>query len=352
MNTIFYLLLSFLSGFVEIGSVVLIITSGLPLLYIPLMGLAYQTGALFREPVKFKIWQYCAALTLSVITAFLIQYSIFMLFLTVFLISIGIQGGRGLISKSANVSTFIKRTSRIAGFGCSGLLSYELLTMASIASLITVLFLWKNQPTVPQKKHIKYNLKIGPLGWVMLIHQSHYFTYAYIIPWFYISEFSVEASKAGLWFSIGWLSYIYSRSIFGEKSIIRNFIIGHIIAAVTLGLIYFFSSTSIYIYSILWFLTGIGGGTVYCLNHLKKICLDDISDMDTCENIGHISGTILCFFVLAISDVPAYPFAVASLIALLTCLLFVLLTRATVRAEDSKVIQTGLLSTTVHLNYR
>ena len=283
------------------------------------MGLAYQTGALFREPLKFQTRQYCATLILSIITAYLIQCSIFMLFLTVFLLSIGIQGGRGLIAKDASVSTFIKRTSRIAGFGCSGLFSYELLTIASITALIIILFLYKQQ-TIPQKK---YNLRIGPLGWIMLIHQSHYFLYAYIIPWFYISKFSIDASKAGLWFSIGWLSYIYSRSIFGENSIIRNFIAGHIIAAISLGLNFFFASTSIYIYSILWFLTGIGGGSVYCLHQLKKTHLDDDSDMDTCENIGHITGTILCFFVLFLSDIPDFLFAFASITALFTCLIFI-----------------------------
>ena len=104
-----YLLLSFLSGFLELGIIMYALRQGMPFVAIPLLGVAYQAGALFRRPVELPPWHYVAATALGLALGLVTHESIILLVLTVLLLSIGIQGGRELTLKKAQVSTFAKR---------------------------------------------------------------------------------------------------------------------------------------------------------------------------------------------------------------------------------------------------
>lgn len=321
-----YLTLSLLSGFVELGAVIFVIREELPLFYVPLMGLAYQLGALFREPVELAPWQYYLMLVLSVLSAIFASHSPVLLFLTVFLLSVGIQGIRGMLSKMQESSTFVKRVFRVVGFACSGLFSwYGLLLVPIIAVAITAVLARDLKGS--KKLSIPRTLSIGPLGWIMMVHQSHYFSYAYIIPLLMVNYHAVDSRVAGLLFCIGWLSYIFSRKVFGETRLIRNFALGHVLASTTLAGIFLFFTDSIAVLLFLWFLTGFGGGTVYCLRQLRAESRTDKSDMDVWENVGHILGILICLTVLSTSQSVRLVFAVASMIAAATCILFLLIGR-------------------------
>lgn len=226
-----------------------------------------------------------------------------------------------MVSERQTVSTFVKRVSRVAGFACSGFLSWQLLPTVAGITLLVVLFLGRDLQQV-QKASIRKNLRLGSLGWIMTIHQSHYFSYAYIIPVLLINYHGVDPRISGLFFCIGWLSYISSRRLFGERSLERTFTIGHILASITLAAIFFFSNRSLLILLALWFLTGFGGGTVYCLRQLRERSITDKSDLDSWENIGHVLGILICLIILGISETPEIVFAVSSLIAAITCMLF------------------------------
>lgn len=321
--TLGFLALSLISGFVELGAVLLVIRDAQPSYYIPLMGLAYQLGALLREPVELAAWQYCLALVLSTVIGIFAYHSPVLLFLTVLLLSIGLQGARAMISEGRKLSTSVKRVSRVVGFACSGFLFVQLLPIVSAVVLLLVLLLVRDLGA-SQRASIRKGLKPGPLGWIMAIHQSHYFSYAYVVPFLFIHSYGVEPEIAGLLFCIGWLSYISARKVFGDRTLVRNFTVGHILAAATLVGMFFFYGTTYIASLVLWFLTGFGGGTVYCLRDLRARSTTDKSELDSWENIGHVLGVLVCLAVFVLLDAPRWAFVAASLIAVSTCLLFLM----------------------------
>lgn len=316
-----YLTLSFLSGFVELGAVILVIRSEQPMYQIPLIGLAYQMGALFREPIELPSWQYYIAFLLSAFSSIFAIQSPMLLFPAIFFLSVGIQGTRGMVSEQHKIGTVVKRVSRVLGFACSGFLSLKILPVIAGIALLAILPLAKNYKTSPRIS-VKNNLKPGPLGWIMMIHQSHYFSYAYIVPLLFIANYKIDPKMAGLLFCIGWLSYISSQKLFGEKALIRSFIIGHILVSVTLALAFFYFDNSLVFLLTLWFLTGFGGGTVYCLRKLRASSTTDKSDLDSLENVGHVFGLLVCVAILKIYNVPQTVFVIASLLAATTLILF------------------------------
>lgn len=316
-----YLLFSFLAGFVELGAVLLVVRQGYPLYYVALAGLAYQLGALFREPIALASWQYYLVLLLSgILAAFAAQLPV-LLCVAVFLFSIGLQGARGLVSEHQSVSTALKRLSRVAGFACSGLLFPWVLTVMGGVVLLVVFVLSRDLKS-SRKAVLRKGMQLSPLSLVMLIHQSHYFCYSYIIPLMFVMRYQVSPAVAGLVFCVGWVSYILSQPLFGDKNLVLTFAGGHVFASITLVAMFLFSSRSFLILILLWFLTGFGGGTVYCLRKLKEKSVSDKSDLDSWENIGHVLGVLICLLVLLISGTPQLAFAVAAFIAAVTCVLF------------------------------
>lgn len=297
------------------------VRDGKPLVYAPLMGLAYQMGALLREPIELTPWQYYAALILSVITAFFAPHSPILLFLSVFLLSVGIQGARGMISEHHKVGTLTKRASRIVGFAFSGLLFLRMLPLVGVLALLLVLPVIRDVRG-PTRATVPRGLRPGPLGWTMLFHQTHYFCYAYMIPVVFAAVYNVEPGLVGVLFCVGWVSYISSRSVFGEERLIRNFAVGHVIAAITLAVVFWFYSTSFLVVLAAWFMSGFGGGTVYCLRELRAKSSTDRSDLDSWESIGHVVGVAVCLAVLVVVQKPQFVFAFASAIALFTCAWF------------------------------
>ena len=321
--TLSYLTLSFLSGFIELGIIILIIGEGRSFFYIPIMALAYQMGALFREPLKLSPLHYCLAIILSFIPAFFVPKSYIFLFISVFLLSIGIQGLRGMISECTEVSTFIKRTSRVLGFSLSGFLSENILPIISGIIVIIILIIAKDL-NWSQEVKIQWKLKSGTLGLIMIIHQSHYFSYAYMIPLLLVMNFSLEPKITGIFFCVGWLSYILSKKFLGEKRLSTNFALGHLFVSIILLFMYFYSTISLIVFLILWFLTGFGGGTVYCLRKLRAKSSKDQSDMDSWENLGHVFGLLICLIILRLSVMPTFLFITASFLAISTFILFLL----------------------------
>jgi len=56
--------------------------------HVPLIGLAYQMGALFREPVELPSWQYYIAFLLSAFSSIFAIQSPMLLFLAIFFLSL------------------------------------------------------------------------------------------------------------------------------------------------------------------------------------------------------------------------------------------------------------------------
>jgi hypothetical protein len=318
-----YLLLSLLSGFLELGIIIYAFRQGMPLVAILLLGVAYQAGALFRRPVELPPWQYIFATGLGFMLGLVNHESIALLVLTVLLLSIGLQGGRELILKKTQVSTFAKRVSRVAGFALSGFFDLRFLLAVAIVAFTTMLLLRKGLTGVTAP-FLHRNWHAGLLGVTMLIHQSHYFSYAYFIPFLLLYIHNVSAPLVGLIFCIGWISYSITPFIFAKQSLVRSFLFGHILATLTLFTIFGFFQ-NFWILILAWFLSGFGGGTVFCLRELERNLVSGKPDLDLWENFGHILGLAISIAVVGISGQPLIVFPVAGVIALLTALLLPML---------------------------
>lgn len=318
-----YLILSSFSGLIELGIVILVLFKNYSILIIPVIALAYQLGALFREPIKVPSIYYFVGLILSLFASFFASKSIILFFIFVFFLSMGIQGLRGLISEHIAFSTAEKRISRLAGFLLSGVLSEKLLPIISGFVLILSIFIF-NDLGWSQKRKPQWLCKYNPLGLTMMVHQSHYFVYAYMIPFIFVKYYSIRPICVGLLFSIGWLSYILSKNILGGKRLFLIFVGGHIYVAIILLIMYLYASSSLILLLILWCLTGIGGGTVYSIRKIQDMSSNERGYLDAWENVGHILGLIICILFIYIYSNPSLVFLVAAILAISTCILFVL----------------------------
>ena len=315
--SITYLLLSFLSGFLELGIIVYAFHEKMSLIIIPMLGIAYQSGALFRRPIELPSLYYIVATGLSLIIGFMIDRSIPLFVITIFLLSIGLQGSRELVLKKNHVSTFAKRISRVLGFAFSGFFDLGLLLAVAAIGLIVMLIIRKDLIGVPVPS-FQHNWHAGVVGKTMVIHQSHYFSYAYFIPFLFLNMSEVSISLVGILFSIGWISYSIAPFIFPKKSVIQYFSFGHILASLTLFTIFIFSN-NFWIVLIAWFFSGFGGGTVFYLREIEQN-ISEKPDLDMWENFGHIFGLIICLIIINISDKPIELFMVGGSIAVLTAL--------------------------------
>lgn len=303
----------------ELGIIIYALRQGLPLSAIPLLGIAYQLGALFRWPVELPPWHYIAAIALGLVLGLVTDRSTPLLALTVLLLSIGLQGGRELVLKKTQVGTFAKRVSRVAGFAFSGFFGLRFLPAVAIVGLTTMLLLRKGLTgaTVP---FLHRNWHAGLLGVTMLIHQSHYFSYAYFVPFLFLNMHNVSAPFVGLMFCIGWVSYSVAPFVFAKRSLVRSFSLGHILAFLTLFTIFGFSG-SFWVIILAWFFSGFGGGTVFCLRELEREVTSEKPNLDLWENFGHILGLVVSLTVIGLSGQPLIVFPVAAVIALLTAAL-------------------------------
>jgi len=223
------------------------------------------------------------------------------------------------MSKKFQLGTFIKRVSRVLGFALSGFFSLPVfIGLACI--VVTVLIVLRRQIDSVNFLIIANKWRPNFIEFTMLVHQSHYFTYAYFIPFLFFQGHAIDFSLLGPLFCIGWISYSLTPIIFGKQPTIRTLVIGHLLASATLFMIFWFSRSFTYV-TLAWFFSGFGGGTVFCLTKLHKQEADNESDLDLWENIGHITGLIISLLIILISGRLNNVFLAAGFIAFLTALL-------------------------------
>lgn len=126
--------------------------------------------------------------------------------------------------------------------------------------------------------------------WTMGLHHAHYFAYAYTIPYLFAANTDVPYWLVGLIFYIGWAAYnAYEWFL---KPAWNYFILGHILAlGALIGLYY---SSGVFGISFWWFITGLGGGTVYMLHSfLKEKGVRASREILIAEGFGHVSGILI-----------------------------------------------------------
>ena len=315
-----FLFLSFISGYVELGGLIYAISMELSILKIVGIGLAYQLGNLVPNPINFnKKFTFISSFLGLICFCYLKFYSFnyYILFLAYIFIAMSIQSLRSI--QKDKVSTTTKRSFRILGFLLSPFIEISIATIISLLLLIICTHTkWSNNKVKFEKPKFRF------INIVMVVHQIHYFSYAYFILILISNIINIkDIWLIGILFTFGWLTYISVPHILRGNMFQKYLIIGHIFLTIVLFSLAQSSNATILI--ILWILTGFGGGTVFCiekLNHITNECRK--SDIVFSENIGHIIGVLLGMLAYLLSYNIKLPIYLSSAFASLTAMLMII----------------------------
>lgn len=289
-----YLALSSASGFIELGSVMLAVRLGLPIPFVFAFGLTYQLGALFQNPFEFTGRQYRFMVAAASAAACASYYDARLLWVSLLLLGAGLQGLRDEAVRGTRVGTLQKRIARIGGFAVAGWLTPGLVIASSVSILLIAeaLCRWSGRTEIAVKPFRRPPL--GVLAGVMVIHQMHYFTYAYALPALFLGVHGLDPLPAALAFALGWISYSLAPSVLTRVPSIVVVVAGHLGVSATL----IFMSWNFHNLPLLlaaWFASGFGGGTVFGIRRLVSEWRsgDTKADLDMWENVGHVLGVLM-----------------------------------------------------------
>lgn len=294
-----FLLLSLLSGVIELGSVFLGIRLGVSVAGIFLLPFWYQMGNLLmnylprNETFYFIMFVTVASGTIS--NNFSWSYIVFASQLVI--TSYFIQAACEKSKKSC--PTWLKRAFRIGGFAISPVLVlYNGQPILIASTLFSVMLLLRGAATVETTSNKK---KYFGISFVMIFHQIHYFVYTYIIP-IYLYQRTGSFIIVAILFATTWIVYLFPQTIVEKYDIMKYktvFFVGHSFLAICLGLMTWMANAG-FAKGVLfcWLFTGFGGGTVFCIKHLSSKY--EQINMDLSENIGHVMGPalaiLICFY--------------------------------------------------------
>jgi hypothetical protein len=299
-NNFLYLFLSFLASLMELGPVIFLLASKESILSALLVGLGYQLGNLTPSIVRLPSKSLIVMAIVGCLFSVFGEDWPFAFYVAVTLGSVALQSLRRSISSKGDllVTTFTKRFSRIVGFAASGLFSY------GIATLVLLILIFVGYITIhnmDSTRHLPAKSLVPPttpIAVVMVIHQAHYFSYAYILPALLLLHFPIPSAFVGIYFIVGWLSYISTEKLIRSQANILVLLVGHIIVALSLSVLGYFQS-SLLLVMIGWFFSGLGGGTVYCLTRLNKLLtIQAHTEMEFWEDVGHVFGVIVSIILV------------------------------------------------------
>ena len=296
-----FLVLSLLSGVIELGGIYLGITWDLPNHSIIMLPLFYQVGNLLTSILPSKTSGSIAVIGTVCLLCGIYNWhpSFWILAVQLALCSYCIQIVR-LQNKSV-CATWLKRSFRIAGFALSPIMCLKdgqavilLSIMLCVFSLVKeVLFQKVGNESSPRKEH-----RPAKISMVMVFHQLHYFVYTYIIP-IYVHQKTGSIAISALLFSLSWVIYLAPQTIAEKLHIVHyktmffccHIFLGLCMAAISISA-HFDSMGMVLLF---WLLTGFGGGSVFCISHLYKRYAS--INIDFSENIGHFLGPVIAIFL-------------------------------------------------------
>ncbi len=305
-----FLLLSLLSGMLEAGVVLAAYAEGLPVWAALAMALMYQLGNLLCVPEKcgrrlvirlgiINLFVYAAGLWLPSLSLTAAQTALPALCIRgvqVALSSLCIQTVR--MEQKSSCPTWLKRSFRIAGFVLAPLMvSFPSASMLLCAALPLAAAISGKDLPEPDKAPVPCGkTPARRISIVMVLHQMHYFVYTYIMP-LAAAALTKSLYAAMAMYGLTWVVYLVPQWLAekrGRYDPRRLFFICHTYLAIVMGMLAAaFFSGNIWMGTAAWLLTGLGGGSVFCIRQLTpRECNIALS-----ENIGHFLGTAVALGV-------------------------------------------------------
>ncbi|MGV3727462.1 hypothetical protein [Hydrogenophaga sp.] len=271
-----------------------------PLLVVLLLGLAYQVGNAVARHVGKSQKLISLIAIIGLVGWLLADQRIWLQLLSVAAMSAALQAARRAIAGDAHTSkipTATKRSFRVAGFILAAL-APSAAAMGTTAA-ITVFGAVLLASIAPKHKgHVitqPVNAPLRRLQWhlctLMVMHQTHYFVYAYAVVYLAFKLSPDNALAASVSFALGWITYLSAEKLWKKFPDTHVFVAGHSLLAVCLfGMSWAGES---WVAVALWVLTGIGGGTVYCLTSISEKAGLSSDQIENAEDIGHVGGLVL-----------------------------------------------------------
>ena len=234
-------------------------------------GLAYQSGnALPRPLIANGAPLLSLVLTGGVLALLLNRAGEPGWFLGIAALSWSLQGIRRRFADTAGdalPSTAQKRAARVVGFVLATIVP-AIFWIPAIWLISLTPLAWRSDAKVrlPTATIIR---RIHPLEVIMVLHQSHYFSYCYALPLLFDQSALGGVSLTGTWFACGWISYLSAEAVWKRFSPASTFVVGHACLALLLVAMAIFGHFP-WLLIALWILSGLGGGTVYCLTTLHR----------------------------------------------------------------------------------
>lgn len=289
-----FLLLSGLSGVVELGPV-FIAAREYGLLAGLVAGLAYQVGNLAASSLPLaRRWAGVVLLT-GVALLLAGRWVPWAAVVGVACVSVGLQKYRRFLQKASASgagarSTLVKRVVRIAGFALAGLVDLDGLIACAVVIAASYYGAMRSFSGDTWRSDTRPRpLKWSPLAGVMVIHQMHYFSYAYILPFLFTVTFGFGGLAAGAAFAFGWVTYASVEKLVRGQRYCLYFLLGHGIVVLSLSALATWISSAPAVVSA-WAVSGLGGGTVYCLSRINAQVSAQHVEMDRWEDVGHLAG--------------------------------------------------------------
>lgn len=300
----------------------------------------YHLGYFGRDVARHRLngSQVIALFVVSLVTfVFTLHVSILWLScLSIFVFSSSIQTFRAWGKTQIGDKTLYKRTSRLGGFalgGPIGLSPYGLLIAGLLSMVPTLRATTRFQAgKTPLNPRLPLRRKHYLLLFFEFFHHLHYFTYCYFLV-ILLKSLMNSSVLVGLIFVVGWIGY----AIIESK--LRSFrpslvVVGHVVCALAIFAMAF--AEDVRILTLLWFLTGLGGGTAYALDYLESSVKDFTGPLrEQYENIGHVLGPVLGGAIVLVWA-QSLVFIVAATLSLIAAVLISLIGRLCPGSSNAK----------------
>lgn len=309
------LFLTFTAVFVEIFFCIWGLFNIPSLWQLPLLLGSYHSGYILARYKPFSNGGMLNS-TILILAALIIATSIhttnwLLLLLGLPLFSATIQGVRRILKSQCKIYSSQKNLVKLLAMMLSSLAlmsSFSIVLIFFAISTIAFFACYSTKGRLEYSQTTNLVRKGSILLWFEFLHHAHYFIYCYTF-WVILPRFMYL--YVGLLFPIGWLGYWILEALLREKTnyFEKNVLAaGHLVNAVAIVTMPF---GNIFWVIIMWFVTGIGGGTAYMLSNIPPT-----GDREFFEDFGHVIGCLIASLSIWVTKDPNTPLWIGAILAI------------------------------------